>query len=222
MNRDKKITLSIDCMGGDNSIDDIIGGVNWFCSENNKDTLLLHGDKKAITNALDKYPGIKKMCRIKHSTKIIQMGDKPSQSIRAGKNSSMWNSIESVKRSKAEVAISCGNTGSLMAISTLLLRKLPDVKRPAIAIFWPSTSSQGFNVVLDAGADIKAQPTDLLAYSNFGSDIFSKVFNTQKVKIYLHKINLNVHKDGINIKIYFKIIYFEILKHIFLEQNCHD
>ena len=196
MNRDKKITLSIDCMGGDNSIDDIIGGVNWFCSENNKDTLLLHGDKKAITNALDKYPGIKQMCRIKHSTKIIQMGDKPSQSIRAGKNSSMWNSIESVKRSKAEVAISCGNTGSLMAISTLLLRKLPDVKRPAIAIFWPSISDTGFNVVLDAGADIKAQASDLLAYSKFGSDIFSKVFNTQRVKVGLLNVGTETHKGN--------------------------
>ena len=196
MNRDKKITLSIDCMGGDNSIDDIIGGVNWFCSENNKDTLLLHGDKKAITNALDKYPGIKQMCRIKHSTKIIQMGDKPSQSIRAGKNSSMWNSIESVKRSKAEVAISCGNTGSLMAISTLLLRKLPDVKTPAIAIFWPSISDTGFNVVLDAGADIKAQASDLLAYSKFGSDIFSKVFNTQRVKVGLLNVGTETHKGN--------------------------
>ena len=196
MNRDKKITLSIDCMGGDNSIDDIIGGVNWFCSENNKDTLLLHGDKKAITNALDKYPGIKQMCKIKHSTKIIQMGDKPSQSIRAGKNSSMWNSIESVKRSKAEVAISCGNTGSLMAISTLLLRKLPDVKRPAIAIFWPSISDIGFNVVLDAGADIKAQASDLLAYSKFGSDIFSKVFNTQRVKVGLLNVGTETHKGN--------------------------
>ena len=196
MNRDKKITLSIDCMGGDNSIDDIIGGVNWFCSENNKDTLLLHGDKKAITNALDKYPGIKQMCRIKHSTKIIQMGDKPSQSIRAGKNSSMWNSIESVKRSKAEVVISCGNTGSLMAISTLLLRKLPDVKRPAIAIFWPSISETGFNVVLDAGADIKAQAPDLLAYSKFGSDIFSKVFNTQRIKVGLLNVGTETHKGN--------------------------
>ena len=174
----KKITLSVDCMGGDNSIDDIIGGVNRFCSENNNDYFLLHGDKDAIGTALDKYPEIKKVCKIRHSDKVIQMGDKPSQSIRGGKNSSMWNSIESVKASKAEVAISCGNTGSLMAISTLILRKLPDVKRPAIAIFWPSTSNKGFNVVLDAGADIKAQPSDLLAYSNFGSDIFSKVFKS--------------------------------------------
>ena len=107
-----KITLSVDCMGGDNSVDDIVGGVKQFCSENTSDTLLLHGDKKALSRALDKYPEIKKMCKIRHCDKVIQMGDKPSQSIRGGKNSSMWNSIESVKSSKAEVAISCGNTGS--------------------------------------------------------------------------------------------------------------
>ena len=196
MIRNNKITLSVDCMGGDNSVDDIIGGVNRFCSENTNDTLLLHGDKKALSRALSKYPEIKKMCKIKHCDKVIQMGDKPSQSIRGGKNSSMWNSIESVKSSKAEVAISCGNTGSLMAISTLLLRKLPDVKRPAIAIFWPSTSDIGFNVVLDAGADIKAQPSDLLAYSNFGSDIFSKVFNTQQVKVGLLNVGTETHKGN--------------------------
>ena len=196
MSKDKKIVLSVDCMGADNSVDEIIGGVNWFCSEYNNDKFILHGDKKSIIEALDKYPKIKHKCKIKHCEKVIQMGDKPAQSIRGGKNSSMWNSIESVKASKAEVAVSCGNTGSLMAISTLLLRKLPDVKRPAIAIFWPSTSEKGFNVVLDAGADIKAQASDLLAYSKFGSDIFSKVFNTQRIKVGLLNVGTETHKGN--------------------------
>ena len=53
MIRDNKITLSVDCMGGDNSVDDIVGGVKQFCSENINDTLLLHGDKKALSRALD-------------------------------------------------------------------------------------------------------------------------------------------------------------------------
>ncbi len=196
MSIDKKIVLSVDCMGGDNSVDEIIGGVNWFCSEYNNDKFILHGDKRSIIEALNKYPKIKQKCKIKHCEKVIQMGDKPAQSIRGGKNSSMWNSIESVKASKAEVAVSCGNTGSLMAISTILLRKLPDVKRPAIAIFWPSTSEKGFNVVLDAGADIKAQASDLLAYSKFGSDIFSKVFNTQRIKVGLLNVGTETHKGN--------------------------
>ena len=74
MIRDNKITLSVDCMGGDNSVDDIIGGVQQFCSENPNDTLLLHGDKKALSRALEKYPEIKKMCKIRHCDKVIQWG----------------------------------------------------------------------------------------------------------------------------------------------------
>jgi glycerol-3-phosphate acyltransferase PlsX len=200
MNRQKKITLSVDCMGGDNSIEDIIGGVRQFCHENNNDNFLLHGNKTLIAKELDKYPEIKNNCKIKHCDKIVQMEDKPSQSIRGGKNSSMWNTIESVKKSKAEVAISCGNTGSLMAISTVILRRLPNVKRPAIAIFWPSTSEKGFNVVLDAGADIKAQSSDLLAYAKFGSNIFSKVFNSQKVKVGLLNVGTETHKGNEQLK----------------------
>ena len=55
---DNKITLSVDCMGGDNSVDDIVGGVRQFCSENVNDTLLLHGNKKTLSEALDKYPSL--------------------------------------------------------------------------------------------------------------------------------------------------------------------
>ena len=200
MNKEKKITLSVDCMGGDNSIEDIIGGVRQFCYENNNDNFLLHGNKILIAKELDKHPEIKNKCKIRHCDKVVQMEDKPSQSIRGGKNSSMWNTIESVKKSKAEVAISCGNTGSLMAISTLILRRLPNVKRPAIAIFWPSTSEKGFNVVLDAGADIKAQSSDLLAYAKFGSNIFSKVFNSQKVKVGLLNVGTETHKGNEQLK----------------------
>jgi glycerol-3-phosphate acyltransferase PlsX len=201
MNKKKIITLSVDCMGGDNSVDDIVGGISRFYSENNDDLFLLHGNKEEISRALNKHPEIRHVCKVRHSEKVIRMGDKPSQSIRSGKNSSMWNSIDSVKKSKAEAAISCGNTGSLMAISTIVLRRLPDVNRPAIAIFWPSNSEYGFNVVLDAGADIKAQPNDLLAYAHFGSEIFSKVFNSQRVRIGLLNVGTETHKGNEQLRI---------------------
>ena len=101
MNKEKKITLSVDCMGGDNSIEDIIGGIRLFCYENNNDNFLLHGNKTLIAKELDIYPEIKNKCKIRHCDKVVQMEDKPSQSIRGGKNSSMWNAIESVKKIKS-------------------------------------------------------------------------------------------------------------------------
>ena len=62
------------------------------------------------------------------------MEDKPSHVVRHGKATSMWSAIESVRDGKASVCVSCGNTGALMAISMLRLRKLTGVNRPAIAI----------------------------------------------------------------------------------------
>ena len=44
----------------------------------------------------------------------------------------MWSAIDAVKEGEASVAVSCGNTGALMAVSMLRLRKLPGVNRPAI------------------------------------------------------------------------------------------
>ena len=72
MKREKKITLSVDCMGGDNSIEDIIGGVRQFCYENNNDNFLLHGNKSLIELELDKYPEIKTTVKLSTVTKLFR------------------------------------------------------------------------------------------------------------------------------------------------------
>ena len=194
MTQKNNITISIDCMGGDDNVSDIISGVNDYYIENKTDLFLLHGDKSNIDPHLNKYKALRKNCTLLHTEKSIEMDDKPAQTIRSGRKSSMWNAIESVKKKKANVIVSCGNTGSLMAISTFLLRRLPDVKRPAIAIFWPSLSKSGFNIVLDAGADIKAQPSDMVTYANFGSIICNKVFSLERPKVGLLNVGTEAHK----------------------------
>ena len=73
--------------------------------------------------------------------------------------------IDAVKDGEAAAAVSCGNTGALMAVSMLRLRKLPGVNRPAIACLWPSRNPGGFNLMLDVGADVKAEADDLLQYA---------------------------------------------------------
>ncbi len=181
-------------MGGDNSVGDIISGINKYYIENKTDLFLLHGDRKKIDPQLNSFEQLKQNCKIIHTEKSIEMNDKPAQTIRSGKKSSMWNAIESVQKTRANVIVSCGNTGSLMAISTFLLRRLPGVKRPAIAIFWPSLSQTGFNIVLDAGADIKAQPTDMATFANFGSTICNKVFDVEKPKVGLLNVGTENHK----------------------------
>ena len=102
-------------------------------------------------------------------TDVVSMDDKPSQVVRNAKGTTMWSAIESVRRGDAKVAVSCGNTGALMALSMIRLRKMPGVNRPAIAILWPSRNPQGFNVMLDVGADVRADADDLLRFALMGA-----------------------------------------------------
>ena len=76
--------------------------------------------------------------------------------------------------------MSAGNTGALMALSMIRLRKLPNVNRPAIAVLWPSRSEVGYNVMLDVGADIRADANDLFQYALMG---VSYARNGMEIKI---------------------------------------
>ena len=81
----------------------------------------------------------------------------------------MWSALESVREGEAPVCVSCGNTGALMLLSVVRLRKLPGIYRPAIAVLWPSRNPQGFNIMLDGGADIRADAKDLMQYALMGT-----------------------------------------------------
>ena len=122
------------------------------------------------------------------------MDEKPARALRSGKDSSMWNTVTSVKDGEAAVAVSCGNTGALMAISMLRLRKLPGVKRPAIAVLWPSRNPSGFNVMLDMGAEIKADPEDLLQYAIMGASYARNGLAVKRPRVGLLNIGTEEHK----------------------------
>ena len=58
---------------------------------------------------------------------------------------------------------------ALMALAMLSLRKAPGVNRPAIAVLFPSLNPTGYNILLDAGADIRADSDDLLKFAVMGA-----------------------------------------------------
>jgi len=98
------------------------------------------------------------------------------------------------------VAVSCGNTGALMVISMMRLRKLPGVKRPAIACYWPSKSPAGFNVMLDVGADVRADETDLLQYALMGTSYARNSLDIARPRVGLLNVGTEEHKGRSEIK----------------------
>ncbi|MGR3292142.1 MAG: phosphate acyltransferase PlsX, partial [Paracoccaceae bacterium] len=149
---------------------------------------------------VDRKSDLADRCEIRNATGVITMDDKPVQAMRNGKGTSMWSAIDAVKDGDASVAVSCGNTGALMAISMVRLRKLHGVNRPAIACLWPSRSKGGFNIMLDVGADIKADEQDLLQFATMGASYARNGLGINRPRVGLLNVGTEESKGRAELK----------------------
>ncbi|SFQ54431.1 glycerol-3-phosphate acyltransferase PlsX [Roseivivax halotolerans] len=188
------VVLSIDAMGGDQGPAAVVAGIAASAEKNPEVRFILHGDSAVLDKLVAKSKPLAGRCEIRHADGVVSMDDKPSQVMRHGKGTSMWSALESVRDGEATVAVSCGNTGALMALSMVRLRKLPGVSRPAIAILWPSRSPQGFNVMLDVGADIRADAKDLLQYALMGVSYARNGLALERPRVGLLNVGTEEHK----------------------------
>ncbi len=186
--------ISVDAMGGDRGPAVVVAGIAHSASKNPDIGFLLHGPEDELKRLVVRRRGLIGRCEIRHAQDVVQMDAKPSQVLRNGKNSSMWSTIQAVRDNAATVAVSCGNTGALMTLSVVRLRKLPGVKRPAIACLWPSRSPAGFNILLDVGADIRADEQDLLQYAMMGASYARNGMNVARPRVGLLNVGTEEHK----------------------------
>lgn len=202
----KRTVVSIDAMGGDLGPAAVVAGMALSASKNPDLFFVVHGDKEKLTPLIERKRDLRDKCDIRHATDVVTMDDKPSQVLRSGKNTSMWSAIDCVRAREADVCVSCGNTGALMAMSTIRLRKLPGVNRPAIAILWPSRNPQGFNVMLDVGADIRADATDLLQYALMGVSYARNGLGLARPRVGLLNVGTEEHKGRNELKEAYELI----------------
>ena len=74
---------------------------------------------------LAKHPALQAVSQLVHADIAVRMEDKPSQALRSGRRrSSMWLAIDAVKKKEADMVVSAGNTGALMAMSKFELKML--------------------------------------------------------------------------------------------------
>lgn len=200
------ITLSVDAMGGDAGPAVVISGCAESARVNDKIGFILHGPEKELEPLVARQKGLSSRVEIRDAGEVVTMDDKPSQVVRTGKDTSMWSAIEAVRSGEATVAISCGNTGALMALSMIRLRKLPGVNRPAIAALWPSRNPQSFNVMLDVGADVRADADDLLRFALMGASYARNGMNIARPRIGLLNVGTEEHKGRSELKVAFELI----------------
>jgi glycerol-3-phosphate acyltransferase PlsX len=192
--------ISVDAMGGDLGPAAVVAGIAMSAKINPDIAFILHGPKDQLERLVARRKHLSGRCEIRDATGVVAMSDKPSHIMRHGKDTSMWSALDSVRDGEATVAVSCGNTGALMALSMVRLRKLPGVNRPAIAVLWPSRNPQGFNVMLDVGADVRADEQDLLQYALMGASYARNGLNLPLPRVGLLNVGTEENKGRAELK----------------------
>ncbi len=197
--------LSVDAMGGDQGPATVVAGLSKFMGKEPEARAILHGPKDELDHLVAKH-GISERVTIHDASDVVVMTDKPKVAFRKGDTTSMWSTIEAVRSGQAAVCVSCGNTGALMLMSTIRLRKTDGVNRPAIACLWPSRNPSGFNVMLDAGADISADQDDLLTYALMGASYARNGLDIMRPRVGLLNVGTEDHKGRAELKVAHELI----------------
>lgn len=193
------IRISVDAMGGDNGPRIVLHGARLALRERRNTSFIFHGPLAILTPLLEDFPDLKAVSTLRDCDIVIAMDEKPSQALRKGKNtSSMWNALQAVKDGDADVAVSGGNTGALMAMATFCLRPIKGISRPAIAAIWPTMRSD--IIVLDVGATIGGDARQLVDFSILGAALARALFDQDKPTVGLLNIGTEEVKGLDSIK----------------------
>lgn len=162
---DTPLRIALDVMGSDAGVETVIEGLARAQTRGLRAKVILHGREDELTaNLGTAFTGAAP--QIVHADDVIAMTDKPAGALRRGRKSSMWSTIAALKAGDADVAVSSGNTGALMAMSVFQLRVIEGIDRPAIAALWPT--SKGDAVVLDVGANVETSAKQLVQFAIMG------------------------------------------------------
>ena len=161
----KKLTIALDAMGGDDAPHIVVKGAEKAQVRNPNLHLIFVGDEKKLAPLIKSAKKLTSY-EVVHADDMVAPDEKPSQAVRRGKNTSMWQAIQQVADGRADAIVSAGNTGALMAMSKLQLRMLPGVTRPAIATFLPTMRDAV--CMLDLGANIEVDAENLIQFAVMG------------------------------------------------------
>ena len=186
-------------MGGDHGPEITVAGLDKVAERRPDARFILFGRDERVRPVLDKFPRVAQASRFVHCDVAVRMDDKPSQALRQGRwKSSMWKAIEAVKTGDADVCVSAGNTGALMAMSKFCLRTMAAIERPAIAAIWPTV--RGESIVLDVGATIGADAHQLIDFAILGSAMARAIFGVERPSVGLLNVGVEEIKGQEEVK----------------------
>ncbi|HBQ20963.1 MAG TPA: phosphate acyltransferase PlsX [Deltaproteobacteria bacterium] len=163
--------IALDAMGGDYAPRINVEGALLAVQKSGIPVILV-GDQPKIQKELRRSHFSTNLIEIIHASENIGMHEKATESLRSKKNTSMGVALELLRDHKVDAVVSPGHTGAFMALSTLVLKRLPGIERPAIAGCIPTL--KGSAVMLDLGANVDCKPSQLVQFAVMGS-LYAKI-----------------------------------------------
>ena len=192
-------TVALDAMGGDYGPEVVIPGAALSLTRHPNLNLIFYGDEARMAPLLAAHPELAGKSRLVHADVAISMNEKPSAAVRRGrKSSSMWLALKAVKDGQAQVAVSAGNTGALMAMTKLCLKTISGIDRPALAALWPTVRSEC--IVLDVGANVGTRARGLADNALMGAAMARAIFHIEKPTVGLLNIGVEEIKGVDEVK----------------------
>jgi phosphate acyltransferase len=176
------IRVAVDAMGGDRGPDEVVAGALAAAADGVVPVLV--GPRTLDPHGLE----------LIEAPEVIGMDEKPADAVRAKPSSSLVVACRAVGKGTADAVVSAGNTGAMLAASLLELRRIPGVRRPAIAVTIPSRRKP--TVLLDSGANADARPEDLLQFAHMGAVFAEEILGVREPMIRLLSIGEEPEKGS--------------------------
>ncbi len=196
--------IAIDGMGGDNAPYEIVKG----CIDASRiidDELIIVGDEQRVLEALKDHKYDSARIRVVHAQDVITNDDAPVKAVRTKPESSLVKGIGMVRVGSADLFISAGNTGAIMAGSLFILGRIPGIDRPAIAATYP-IMGKGVALLVDTGANSECKPNNLLEFGTMGSIYMEKVLGVSHPTVGLVNIGTEETKGTTVIKAAYELL----------------
>lgn len=176
--------IIVDVMGADQPPEELVKGCLMAVEEEDVEIVAV-GDEVRIRSALSgqKYAD---RVTVVHAPEAIEMCDEATSVVREKKNCSMAAALRLLKDDGGDALVSAGNTGALLAGGTLIVKRLPGIKRAALAPVLPTKT--GKILIIDCGANVECRPEFLDQFAVMGSVYMKRVMQVENPRVGLANI----------------------------------
>src|SRR5438094_8130494 len=176
------IRVAVDAMGSDRGARAVIEGAQQAAADGVQPVIF--GSEELDTRGLAHVP----------TTQVVGMDEKPADAFRTKDDSSLVRAVKAVADGEADAVVSAGNTGAMLAAGLVLLRRVPGVRRPAIAV--PIPARKGPCVLLDAGANADCRAEHLLQFATMGAVFAEEILGIARPQVRLLSIGEEPEKGN--------------------------